>query len=174
MGLRILENYPIVSSRIIIGLVLISCFISLKGQEQLLKDFAENRRERKLVFYSSTLRMINLTENKEFNELVDGVDKLLIYSLDSATRIDKSYRQISEDYSEVGFDEYAFARGGKYAFSIMANVEEDEHEYVGYVGQGGNVFAFYLKGNIDWHKIPELVKKANQEDFLDLTKFSWR
>ncbi|MFY0601097.1 MAG: DUF4252 domain-containing protein [Cyclobacteriaceae bacterium] len=159
------------SSRILIGLVLASCFISLKGQEQPLKDFAEDRRERKLVFYASTLRMVNLSENQDFNEMVKGVDKLLIYSLDSATRSSKSYIQISEDYKQEGFDEYASARGGRYTLSLMGNLENDEHEYVGYVGQGDNVFAFYLKGSVDWQKIPELIRNINKEDFLDLNNF---
>ena len=84
----------------------------LFAQEFIIKKHAETKRDRKYCFYPSTLRMVNLKQNKDYNQLVNGVDKLLIYTMDSATRADKSYRLLADDYLAEGFDEYATIFGG--------------------------------------------------------------
>ena len=59
---------------------------SISAQEDPLKNYADTCRDLKLCFYPSTLRMINLNNNPDLDELVSGVEKLLVYSLDSSAR----------------------------------------------------------------------------------------
>ena len=80
---------------------LIGITVPLFAQEQPLKDFAEDRKELKLCFYPSTLRMVNLADNPDFNDLVSGIEKLLIYNLDSTSRADKAYKQLISTYEEL-------------------------------------------------------------------------
>lgn len=144
----------------------------LFAQDTILKDLVESKRDNKYCFYPSTLRMINLKQNQAYNELVSGVDKFLIYTLDSAARSDKSYRGISEQYMEAGFDEYATVFGGDMNMSILGKENARNQEYVGYFDQKGEmVVAFYLKGNIPWQKIPTLIQNMNEMDMLDLFDF---
>ena len=144
----------------------------LFAQESILKGLVESKRDGKYCFYPSTLRMINLKQNEAYNELVSGVDKFLIYTLDSATRLDKSYRLISEQYLEAGFDEYATVFGGNMNMSILGKENARNQEYVGYFDQKGEmVVAFYLKGDIPWQKIPTLIQSMNEMDMLNLFDF---
>lgn len=137
----------------------------LFAQETPLKDLIEHKRDRKYAFYPSTLRMINLSQNPDYNEMVSGVEKLLIYTLDSATKADKSYRAIVETYTALGFDEYAAAYGGGRALAVLG---KGGSEFVGYFGESDLLMAFYLKGAVDWQKIPTLLNSMKQEEMLNL------
>lgn len=139
----------------------------LSAQEAPLKDLVEHRRDRKLAFYPSTLRMINLSQNPDYNEMVNGIDKLLIYTLDSATKADKSYRQIAQTYTRLGFEEYAMAYGADMQLAILGK-EGNDNEFVGYFGQNDLVVAFYLRGNVGWQKIPTLLQSMQQDDMINL------
>lgn len=139
----------------------------LLAQESILKDQVEHKRDRKFAFYPSTLRMVNLQQNKEYNELVSGVEKLLVYTLDSATRVDKSYQAISDDYLKAGFDEYASIYGGDMSLSILGK-DGKTQEFAGYFAQGDGAFAFYLRGDIPWQKIPTLMKNIQQMEVINI------
>lgn len=139
----------------------------LFAQEQPLKDLVEKRRDQKFAFYPSTLRMVNLKQNEDYNELVSGVEKLLVYQLDSAIRADKSYRAITSTYAEHGFDEYASIIGGQMQLSVMGKEGRNQNEFVGYLGEKDMVIAFYLRGKLEWQKIPTLLRTLDQEDMLN-------
>lgn len=147
-----------------LGLVL---YQPLFAQERPLKELIEHKRERKYAFYPSTLRMINLSQNPDYNEMISGIDKILIYTLDSATRADRSYLEIATAYSELGFDEYATAYGGDMTLSILGK-EGGENEFVGFLGLEESVVVFYLRGTIGWQKIPALLNTMKEEDMINL------
>lgn len=92
-------------------LLLAGLFQPLLSQEETLKDYAEDRRERKFCLYASTLRMINISQNEDYDEMVNGIEKLLIYKLDSTARADKSYKEMLATYRENGFEEYMVMYG---------------------------------------------------------------
>ncbi len=144
----------------------------LFAQEDILKTLVEDRTDHKYVFYPSTLRMINLTKNQEYNELVKDVSKLYIYMLDSAIRADKGYRKIAEGYTRLGYDEYAMAYGGDLSLAILGSEQASTNTFVGYLIQDELAVAFYLSGTIAWQKIPMLLNTLRKEDlfnFLDPT-----
>lgn len=143
----------------------------LFAQESIIKDQFEHKRDRKYCFYPSTLRMVNLKQNQEYNNLVNGVEKLLIYTLDSATKADKSYLQLSSLYQQAGFDEYASIFGGGTQMSILGADKGKSHEYVGFFDQDELTIAFYLRGNIPWQKIPTLMKSMNDLEMLEMFDF---
>jgi len=138
----------------------------LLAQEQIIKDLFETGNEKKYAFYASTLRMVNLTKNKEYNELVNGIDKLLVYSLDSATIASKSYKKVADAYLNEGFEEYIMAFGGDINIALIGKENKRANEFAGYTNMDGNTFAFYLRGSIAWEKIPSLLKSIRKEEFL--------
>ncbi len=143
----------------------------LLAQESIIKSQVEHKRDRKYCFYPATLRMVNLTQNPEYNQLVNGVEKLLIYTLDSITKVDKSYRMLSDSYLEAGFDEYAMVYGGQINMSILGK-DGATHQYVGYFDNRGEVVvAFYLRGDIPWQKIPTLLQNMDEMNMIDLFDF---
>ncbi|MFT6882246.1 MAG: hypothetical protein ACI83W_001203 [Marinoscillum sp.] len=139
----------------------------LLAQEDIIKNIVQDNVEYKFAFYASTLRMINLKENKEYDEMVSGIDKLLVYTLDSTGVADKTYLQIGTSYRERGYDEYMMSSGSLLNMAILGNPKNDE-EFVGYISQEESCFAFYLRGDIAWEKIPKLINTMRDLDLLNI------
>jgi Domain of unknown function (DUF4252) len=158
--------------------ILISFFlllVSIKpilAQEQPLKDIAEDRKEHKFCFYPSTLRMINLTHNPDFDELVNGIDKLLIYDLDSTARANNSYRDIISAYQKLNYEEYASAYGGGIDFFIYGKEKGHETEYIGIVKHNDMLTAFYLRGHLAVSNLPELIQSMRNGNFINPFDFN--
>lgn len=148
-------------------LFLLGLLSPVKAQEQPLKDYAGSRSEHKFCFYPSTLRMINLTHNPDFDDLVRGIDKLLVYNLDSAARADKNYQQLFDTYRDLGFEELASVYGGNFDFFIYGKDRRKEVEYVGIIKQKDNLTAFYLRGNIAFSKIPRLMQSVKNGNVIN-------
>lgn len=150
---------------------LMGLFKPLFAQEQPLKDYAEEKRERKFCLYASTLRMINISQNEDYNEMVNGVEKLLIYKLDSTARADKSYKEMLTTYQENGFEEYMAMYGGATQMYLYGKENKKESEYVGVFREDEMAIAFYLKGQIGWAKIPDLINSFQANDMLNVLDF---
>jgi hypothetical protein len=161
------------STTILISLIiLLGLSWEIKAQEQPLKDFAEDRKDRKFCFYPSTLRMVNLANNPDFDDLVNGIEKLLIYNLDSAARADKSYKNIITTYQELDFEEYASAYGGGLNFYVYGKENKKETEYIGIIKQADLLTAFYMRGQIAMNKIPRLIQSMSEGDFINPFDFN--
>lgn len=143
-------------------LTILSVLISfqLSAQESIIKEYLEDRSEVKICLYPSTLRMINIKKDPAFYDLVNDVEKLLIYTLDSS---DDSFTDWTNEYRDLGYEEY-ITMTGKVNLIILGNDEE----YVGVSGSGGRSAAFYLRGAIAFQKIPELIKTFEGGDMLGI------
>ena len=149
---------------LIMGLV----FQPLIAQEKPLKDLVENARDRKYTFYASTLRMVNLNNDPTYNELVNGIEKVLVYQLDSTAIAEKREQKISEAYQAEGFEEYATIFGGAMQLSLLGLEEAKYNQFVGYVKQDSTTYAFYLRGKIAWNKVPPLMNKLQEIEVFNL------
>lgn len=136
----------------------------LFAQESVVKDYAETRRDRKFCFYPSTLRMINLSGNPEFNEMVKPIQKMLVYTLDSATRAEKSYVKLPEKFQKNGFEEYITMYGAGNNMFVFG--KESSEEMVGIFGLDEQLIAFYIRGNVNWQKIPQLMTTMKDNEIL--------
>lgn len=157
---------------ILISFILLLGFQSLFAQEQPLKDFAEDRRENKFCFYPSTLRMVNLANNPDFNDLVNGIEKLLIYSLDSTARADKTYKDLIVTYEALNYEELASAYGGELNFYVYGKDDGASSEYIGIIRQKDLVTAFYMRGQIAMNKLPQLMQSMSEGDFINPFDFN--
>ena len=157
---------------ILISFILALGIQSLFAQEQPLKDFAEDRKENKFCFYPSSLRMVNLANNPDFDELVNGIEKLLIYSLDSTARADKSYKELIATYEELDYEELASAYGGELNFYIYGKESGKASEYIGIIRQEDLVTAFYMRGQIAMNKLPQLMQSMGEGDFINPFDFN--
>lgn len=143
-------------------------FLSVNGQEDLFKDFAENHKERAFCFYPSTLRMLNISGNPEFNEMVNNIDKLLVYKLDSISGADKLYAKMIDDYKSNGFEEFVFIEGGGNDMYLLGSPQEEDKEFVGIVVNDEFSLAFFLKGDIGWEQIPKMISSFQEGDFINV------
>ncbi|MEQ9467108.1 MAG: hypothetical protein RLN88_06815 [Ekhidna sp.] len=140
---------------------------SLLAQESIIKKFAEPRRPTEwmnpICLYPSTLRMINLSGDPQFNELVNDIEKILIYTLDSATVATKEHKDWLKDYEAIGYEEY-ISLMGKQEMLIIGK----EDEYVGVMSAEGKAMAIYMRGQIPFAKIPKLLETFRSNDVLPL------
>ncbi len=146
-----------------LAMLLLASFSSF-AQESIIKDFAESRRDRKFCLYPSTLRMINVSGDKEFYELVNNIDKVLIYQLDSSTIASNTYSGMIDQYIVNGFEEYISLTGGGQTLQLFGK----EEEFVGIGGAGSKLMTFYLKGSIGFHKIPKLLETFEEGNILNV------
>lgn len=156
-------------SKLIIVLCLLAViFPALKAQETPLKDYADAHKDRKFCFYPSTLRMINIAKNPDYYELVNGIEKLLVYTLDSAAKASQSYKSIITSYKKIGFEEYAAISGGETNFFLYGKENKDENQFVGVMKTEDGMYAFYLRGQIGWQKIPALMQSFQADDMINI------
>jgi len=141
---------------------------SLRAQETPFKDYADAHKNRKYCFYPSTLRMINIGQNPDFNDMVNGIEKLLIYTLDSAAKVGQSYKSIITSYKKIGFEEYVAISGGKTNFILYGKENKDENQFVGVMKSEDATYAFYLRGQIGWQKIPAFMQSFQTDDMINI------
>ena len=158
-----------IKNKIFITIIFIlTVFLSVKGQEDLFKDFAENHKQRAFCFYPSTLRMLNIGNNPEFNNMVGGIEKLLIYKLDSISRADKLYHSMIDNFKSKGFEEFVTVCGGESEIFLLGSPGKKDKEYVGVVVKEDISLAFFMKGDISWEEIPKMLNNIKEGDFINI------
>ncbi|MCD4772542.1 MAG: DUF4252 domain-containing protein [Bacteroidales bacterium] len=158
-----------IKNKIFITLIFIlTIFLSVKGQENLFKDFAENHKQRAFCLYPSTLRMLNISDNTEINNVVDDIKKLLIYKLDSISIADKLYRDMINNFKSNGFEEYISIYGGNNEMYLLSSPEKKHKEYVGIIIQEDITLAFFMKGDINWEEIPKILNGIKEGNFINI------
>lgn len=152
---------------LIIGLTILGLGQPLLAQESTFKEYADSHSERRYCLYPSTLRMINIKKNEAFNELASSFDKFLIYQLDSASTADRSYNGMLSKFRKSGYEEYMSILGGGNTVVILG-IEKRTNEMTGVVGIDDQLFAFFLKGNVAWQKIPTLIRTMEEDDIFNV------
>jgi len=157
-----------ISKIIIVFCLVVGLSPSVRAQETSFKAYADAHKNRKFCFYPSTLRMINIGQNPDYNDLVNGIKKLLVYTLDSAAKADKSYKGLITSYKKIGFDEYVTMAGGKTTFILYGKENKTENQFVGVMKSEDAMYAFYLRGRIGWQKIPALMQSFQTDDLINI------
>ncbi|MFA5417810.1 MAG: hypothetical protein WC341_05070 [Bacteroidales bacterium] len=139
-------------------LILMGPFQPLWAQQDLIKTYADSTKTRTYCLYPSTLRMLDPTGSPEFYQMVNDIEKLVIYTLDSTATADKSYLSMLQGYQALGYDEIASMFGGKNQFFLYGRDKDQGGNYVGVFRQDDQMEAFYLSGNVEWSKIPSLIQ----------------
>lgn len=149
------------------SLLLLLLYSPSFAQESIIKEFSEPRRPRRwmnpVCLYPSTLRMINVSGDPAYYDLVNDIEKILIYTLDSATVAGSDYASWIEEYEKIGYEEYIRLSGPQ-----NIRIVGKEEEYVGLLKAEGQLLTFYLRGSIPFHKIPTLMQSFQSEDFLSV------
>lgn len=160
-------------NKILTTILLLTVFLSLNAQEDRFKEFAEAHKDRAFCFYPSTLRMLNIGDNPEFNKIANSVEKLLVYKLDSISGADKLYTEMISDFKTLGFDEFVSVSGGGNDMHLLGSPPKMEQEFVGIVINKDLSIAFFLKGNIGWEEIPKMISSIQNGDFINVLDFNF-
>lgn len=157
-----------INKLIIVLSLAVGLLTSLKAQETQFKAYADAHKERKFCFYPSTLRMLNTTNNPDYYELVNGIEKMLVYSLDSAAKASQSYKSIITSYKKIGFEEYVTLNSGKTNFILYGKENKTRNQFVGVMKSEDAMYAFYLRGRIGWQKIPALMQSFQSDGMINI------
>ena len=139
----------------------------LFAQESIFKDYAEEHNKRSYCLYPSTLRMINLQKNEAFDDMASSFEKFLIYELDSISASNRSFSGMLNSFKEEGFEEYLTIIGAGNYTTVLGE-EKRVNEMVGVFGIENQMYAFFLRGNIAWQKIPTLVNTLSENDLFNV------
>jgi len=154
---------------LLLTLLLFALASPILAQESILKDFSEPRRPsgstwlNPICLYASTLRMINISQDPNYNELVNDIDKILIYTLDPAIEKGEDFTSWIRQYEDLGYEEYIRLSGPQ-----RIRIVGKEEEYVGLMKAEDQFITFYLKGAIPFHKIPTLIQSFKSDDLLGI------
>lgn len=157
-----------ISKLILVFGLMIGILPALKAQETPFKVYADSHKARKFCFYPSTLRMLNMAHNPDYYILVNDIEKLLIYTLDSAAKANQSYKAMIATYKKTGFEEYATITGGNSIFLLYGKENKLQNQFVGVMKSEDSFYAFYLRGRVAWQKIPALMKSFNTGDMINI------
>ena len=87
----------------------IALWAQSKTTEALQKQFDSTL---SLYFYKNTLRMLNQTENKEFDEMIKDIEKMKFLMVDKSTKNfgANEYKKLMKDYQEENYESIMTSR----------------------------------------------------------------
>ena len=149
---------------IIIFLTFSSCSHNHISKEYIIKKHLDKNTSSQFIYpiclYSSTLRMINISNNNEFNELVNNIEKVLIYNLDSIDIAEGTNKIVIEEYKTNGFDELITVTGPQTIYLL-----NKKNEYVGSVQIPDHTLCFYIKGKLPFNKLLQFIQTFDSQEF---------
>ena len=139
------------------------------SNEDALKELVAGKVNFKLCFYPSTLRMINLTNNSDYNELVGDVKKVLFYSLDQPDDLNDIIDNAKAEFELRGFETFAEVYGGKNTMVILGDDSRSSNQFIVLADtKEQGALALYVNGNIGFEKIPKLINSFQDEEMLNI------
>ena len=117
-----------------------------------------------LFFYNNTLRMINQSENKEFDEMIKDIEKmkLLVVKKESRTI---NYKEIINDYHKESFTEIMTSRHDGKNFDVFLKEKDGKNKaMLVLANDADNLYVLDIVGSIAFNKVTSLYS------FLDNSK----
>ncbi len=118
-----------------------------------------------LYFYKNTLRMLNQTENKEFDEMIKNIEKLKFLMLDKGSKQfgPAEYKKLKQDYQAEHFEAVMTSRYQGKNFDVFYN---DKHGStpgtVVLVNDSSSLFVLDIVGTVDVSKVGSLFSSLDE------------
>ena len=158
--------------RIILSLFLTIFSLSSYAQNSAVTDFKENHETAlSLYFYPSTLRMVNIEQNPEFNEMIRQVKKARFFRMDSGTVSKDDLNNLVSELTEDGFEEVMFVKNKNMDLKVWG-LETKNPELIIISKSDEELMLLEINGMINIAKIPKLAETFNQNSFLDILKLN--
>jgi len=146
--------------KIIIFLTLTIVAAETRGQAKTTEALQANfDKSLALYFYKNTLRMLNQTENKEFDEMIKNINKLkfLMVDKDSKQFGAADYRKLKQDYQAEHFESVMTSRYQGRNFDVFFNDKKGSTPgTVVLVNDSSSLFVLDIVGTIDVSKVGAL------------------
>lgn len=123
-----------------------------------------------LYFYPSTLRMVNLDNNEEFNRLIQDIEKLIFFKMNGKFETIDMYNLVNHLQSNEDFEEYVVIDGPTKKFYLLGR--EKPTETVGIALLENEHFVFDVAGSLELKELPKLYQYISENDSTFQNKFS--
>ncbi len=118
-----------------------------------------------LYFYKNTLRMLNQTDNKEFDELIKDIEKMKFMMIDKAKSnfADAEYKKLKSGYQSEEYEEMMTSRFQGKNFDVF--IKQDNGRVKGTVimaSDSTNLYVLDILGRVALDKATSLFSTLNQ------------
>lgn len=142
--------------------------ININAQEELFKSTLKEVKTSSYCFYPSTLRMIDLSKNPEYQALVNDIRKLLVYKIENSDSTLKVLNDLCSDFMQMGYDELMQVSKKERNSLVLVNEKNGNNGFTGFIQSGESLFAFYLQGTLALEKIPQMIEFYNSKEFINI------
>jgi hypothetical protein len=113
-----------------------------------------------LYFYNNTLRMLNQTEDKAFDELIKDIEKLKFLMIKKTNDFSTTaYKKVVSDYKSETFEEIMTSRFDGKNFDIFVKEKNKKTEgMLVLVNDSENLYVLDIVGSLALNKVTELYK----------------
>lgn len=117
-----------------------------------------------LYFYKNTLRMLNQTDDKDFDELIKNIEKMKFLMIDKADKFGKNdYKKLITDYQSESFEQIMTARHQGRNFDIyLKDKKGSSLGTVVLVNDSTNLYVLDIIGTIDVRKASSLFSAIDE------------
>ncbi len=120
-----------------------------------------------LYFYPSTLRMINIERNKEFDDMIRDIRKARFFRMDSGAVSSQELAEFTSELKNCGFEEVMFIKNKEMDVRVLG-LEKRRPEFVIISKTKEEVMLLEVNGMINVAKLPKLAETFNENAFLDV------
>ena len=154
---------------LILGLILAS--IVVQAQSSTITELKKDKlTSLDLYFYPSTLRMVNLDKNEEFNRLIQDIEKLVFFKMNGKFENIDMYNLVNQLQSDEAFEEYVVVDGPTKKFYLLGR--EKPAETIGLALMNEEHFVFDIAGSLELKELPKLYQYISENDSTFQSKFS--
>ncbi len=118
-----------------------------------------------LYFYKNTLRMLNQSDNKDFDEMIRNIEKLKFLMVDKGDKnFDmKDYKKLMKDYQSESYESVLTSRmQGKNFDVYVRDVKGSTLGTVVLVNDSTSLFVLDMIGTIDLNKVGTLFSTIDE------------
>ena len=126
-----------------------------------------------LFFYRNSLRMLNMNDNPQVEELIRDIEKMKFLRVSkSESGFDKAqYRSLVDEYHEEQFEDLMTMRSDGTNFNVFIKEKDKITKGLVILLDSEDDFAILdIKGAVPLNRVAELVKYVQSTDDLD---FNW-
>jgi hypothetical protein len=114
-----------------------------------------------LFFYNNTLRMINQTDDKEFDALIKDIEKMKFLIIKNEDFGKEDYKKLISDYKSESFEEMMTSRHEGKNFDVYMKDGKSKGMIVA-VNDSENLYVLDIVGSIPLNKVTTFFKEIDQ------------
>ena len=114
-----------------------------------------------LYFYNNTLRMINQTDDKEFDALIKDIEKMKFLIIKKEDFGKEDYKKLINDYKAESFEEMMTSRHEGKNFDVYMKDGKSKGMIVA-VNDSENLYVLDIVGSVPLNKVTTFFKEIDQ------------